>query len=83
MLLISKDKILLSKLYYSDISEIIMDPPLDLNLTALISSVERDILLLEQLETQSNKNPETNDLPFPFNEEAFTLQRVGKSSGDY
>lgn len=57
-----------------------MDRPLDLNLTDLISSVERDILLLEQMETKSTKNPEANDLPFPFSKEVFKLQKIGKGS---
>lgn len=53
-----------------------MDPPLDLNLTALISSVERDILLLEQMETKSTKNQDPCDLPFPFSNHLSTLKET-------
>ena len=48
----------------------------DINLTALISSVERDIWLLEQLESNSNerrRNLPTDDLPFPITEDILKL----------
>ena len=48
----------------------------DINLTALISSVERDIWLLEQLESNSSRrrrNLPTDELPFPVTEEILNL----------
>jgi len=45
-----------------------MESSSDLNLTALIRSVERDILLLELLETKSDQNPDSSDLPYPFHD---------------
>ena len=48
----------------------------DINLTALITSVERDIWLLEQLESNSSRrrrNLPTDELPFPVTEEILNL----------
>ena len=51
-------------------------PAKDLNLSALISEVERDIWLLEQLENNSSKRrqiDQQDDLPFPITEEILSL----------
>ena len=50
----------------------------DFNLTALITSVERDIWLLEQLENNSSRRrnklqQQQDELPFPITEEILNL----------